>query len=81
MFRRSRRQRALNAASVTAATSTAGTQNVATLSLLHTTAARIPSTVWTPSDHDHDKRRRQTSWLPAAAAMVRNAVILWHFMV
>lgn len=69
-IRRQRRQRAQNAASGTAATSTAGTLSAATPSPRHGTAAKTPSTVWTPSDHAHDRPRRRTYWSPAAAAMV-----------
>lgn len=78
MFRRRRRQRALNAASGTAATSTAGTLSAATLSPRHATAARTRSTAWTPSAHAHDRPRRRTSWSPAAAAMVGDGVAFTH---
>lgn len=70
ILRRQKRQRALNAASGTVATLTAGTLSAATLSLRHATGARIHSTAWTPSDHAQDKPRHQTSWSPAAAVMV-----------
>ena len=79
VFRRWRRQRAPNAASVTVDTLTAGTQSAATLSPPHATAARTRSTAWTPSAHAHDKPRRQTSWSPAAAAMVGNCPLFIHF--
>lgn len=79
MFRRRRRQRALNAASGTVATSTAGTQSAATPSPRHATAVRTRSTVWTPSAHAHDRPRRRTSWSPAVAAMVGKSPIVTHF--